>query len=83
GYIYAHNKIDEFSGVVCNNGCWIDGEGIYNIHTIHASYQFANVMDMENFNIYLGAYYSILDREGDKKNGVDSDVRCGGGVCFK
>ncbi|MFU1842120.1 carbohydrate porin, partial [Enterococcus faecium] len=55
GYIYAHNKIDEFSGVVCNNGCWIDGEGIYNIHTIHASYQFANVMDMENFNIYLGA----------------------------
>ncbi|WP_353055765.1 carbohydrate porin, partial [Escherichia coli] len=46
---------------MCNNGCWIDGEGIYNIHTIHASYQFANVMDMENFNIYLGAYYSILD----------------------
>lgn len=61
GYIYAHNKIDEFSGVVCDNDCWIDDEGTYNIHTIHASYQFANVMDMENFNIYLGTYYSILD----------------------
>ncbi len=56
GYIYAHNKIDEFSGVVCDNDCWIDDEGTYSIHTIHASYQFANVMDMENFNIYLGTY---------------------------
>ncbi len=46
GYIYAHNKIDEFSGVVCDNDCWIDDEGTYTIHTIHASYQFANVMDM-------------------------------------
>lgn len=27
GYIYAHNKIDEFSGVVCDNDCWIDDEG--------------------------------------------------------
>lgn len=66
GYIYAHNKIDEFSGVVCDNDCWIDDEGTYTIHTIHASYQFANVMDMENFNIYLGTYYSILDSDGDK-----------------
>ena len=83
GYIYAHNKIDEFSGVVCDNDCWIDDEGTYNIHTIHASYQFANVMDMENFNIYLGTYYSILDSDGDKIHGDDSDDRYGARVRFK
>jgi len=80
GYIYAHNKIDEFSGVVCDNDCWIDDEGTY---TIHASYQFANVMDMENFNIYLGTYYSILDSDGDKKHGDDTDDRYGARVRFK
>ncbi|EFL5746044.1 porin, partial [Escherichia coli] len=83
GYIYAHNKIDEFSGVVCDNDCWIDDEGTYSIHTIHASYQFANVMDMENFNIYLGTYYSILDSDGDKKHGDDTDDRYGARVRFK
>ena len=83
GYIYAHNKIDEFSGVVCDNDCWIDDEGTYTIHTIHASYQFANVMDMENFNIYLGTYYSILDSDGDKKHGDDTDDRYGARVRFK
>ncbi|EFD0468995.1 TPA: carbohydrate porin [Escherichia coli] len=83
GYIYAHNKIDEFSGVVCNNGCWIDGEGIYNIHTIHASYQFANVMDMENFNIYLGAYYSILDSNCRYSNCDITDDRYGARLRFK
>ena len=53
------------------------------IHTIHASYQFANVMDMENFNIYLGTYYSILDSDGDKKHGDDTDDRYGARVRFK
>ncbi|EIH9885634.1 carbohydrate porin, partial [Escherichia coli] len=50
---------------------------------IHASYQFANVMDMENFNIYLGTYYSILDSDGDKKHGDDTDDRYGARVRFK
>ncbi|KUS76709.1 carbohydrate porin [Escherichia coli] len=61
----------------------IDDEGTYTIHTIHASYQFANVMDMENFNIYLGTYYSILDSDGDKKHGDDTDDRYGARVRFK
>ncbi|HBB4701157.1 TPA: carbohydrate porin, partial [Escherichia coli] len=46
-------------------------------------YQFANVMDMENFNIYLGTYYSILDSDGDKIHGDDSDDRYGARVRFK
>ncbi|MGL5455686.1 MAG: carbohydrate porin [Citrobacter telavivensis] len=83
GYIYAHNKIDDFEGVVCDDDCWINNEGTYDIHTIHASYQFANVMNMQNFNIYLGAYYSILDSDGDNVNGDDSDNRYGGRVRFK
>ncbi|MDA8478687.1 carbohydrate porin [Citrobacter sp. Awk 4] len=83
GYIYAHNKIDDFEGVVCDDDCWINNEGTYDIHTLHASYQFANVMDMQNFNIYLGMYYSILDSDGDGINGDDSDDRYGARVRFK
>lgn len=83
GYIYAHNKIDDFSGMICDDDCWINGEGTYDIHTLHASYQFANVMDMENFNIYLGAYYSVLDSDGDDVNGDESDDRYGARVRFK
>ncbi|MFH7829107.1 carbohydrate porin [Kluyvera chengduensis] len=83
GYIYAHNKIDDYSGVVCDNDCWINDEGTYDIHTIHASYQFANVMDMQNFNIYLGTYYSILNSDGDGYHGDGSDDRYGARVRFK
>ncbi|WP_416510050.1 carbohydrate porin [Escherichia coli] len=83
GYIYAHNKIDEFSGVVCDNDCWIDDERSYTIHTIHASYRFANVMDMENFNIYLGTYYSILDSDKMYINDSSTESRYGVRVRFK
>ena len=38
---------------------------------------------MENFNIYLGTYYSILDSDGDKKHGDDTDDRYGARVRFK
>ncbi|WNU40025.1 carbohydrate porin [Escherichia coli] len=37
----------------------------------------------ENFNIYLGTYYSILDSDGDKKHGDDTDDRYGARVRFK
>ncbi|MFP5597237.1 carbohydrate porin [Kluyvera sp. 142486] len=83
GYIYAHNKIDDYAGVVCDDDCWINDEGTYDIHTIHASYQFANVLDMQNFNIYLGTYYSILNSDGDGYNGDGSDDRYGARVRFK
>lgn len=73
GYIYAHNKIDKFNSAnyvsTCDDGCWISNVGDYDIHTIHASYLFPNVMDMKNFNIYLGAYASWIEAkptDGDK-----------------
>ncbi|MBJ5824556.1 carbohydrate porin, partial [Salmonella enterica subsp. enterica serovar Meleagridis] len=36
------------------------------IHTIHASYLFPNVMDMKNFNIYLCAYASWVESNPNK-----------------
>ncbi|MFY0304545.1 carbohydrate porin, partial [Escherichia coli] len=70
-------------GVVCDNECLIHDEGTYNIHPTHASYQSANVMDMENFNISLGTYYSILDSDGDNIHGDDSDYRYAARAPFK
>ncbi|MFU0777497.1 MAG: hypothetical protein ACFWT4_04600 [Citrobacter braakii] len=64
GYIYAHNKIDEFNGLIDHDdNDWFYNEGTYDIHTIHASYLIPNVMDMQNFNIYLGAYYSMINSD--------------------
>lgn len=82
GYIYAHNKISDYAGVICDNDCWIKGKGTYDIHTIHTSYQIPNVMNMQNFNIYLGAYYSILDSDNKFSNGSNDD-RYGARVRFK
>ncbi|PXW44801.1 raffinose porin [Klebsiella oxytoca] len=86
GYIYAHNKLDKFNSAnyvsTCDDGCWISNVGDYDIHTIHASYLFPNVMDMKNFNIYLGAYASWIEAkptDGDKHE----DSRYGGRLRFK
>ena len=80
GYIYAHNKINDFDGVVCDNDCIIQEEGTYDIHTVHASYWIRNVMNMENFNIYLGTYYSKI--QSDQEISTDDD-RYGARVRFK
>lgn len=85
GYIYAHNKIDQFnlSGInaTCDQNCAILFPGRYNIHTIHSSWQLPNIMDMPNFNIYLGAYASWLDSYAEKTGGADK--RYGARVRFK
>ncbi|MRS17227.1 porin [Enterobacteriaceae bacterium RIT691] len=80
GYIYAHNEVDEYAGVSCDDDCWFKDAGTYDIHTVHASYQIPNVMDMQNFNIYLGAYWSKL--QGDS-SADSNDDRYGGRVRFK
>ena len=85
GYIYAHNKIDKFnmSGVSaeCDGDCAILTPGRYDIHTIHTSWQLPNIMDMPNFNIYLGAYASWLDSSAAKSG--NTDERYGARVRFK
>lgn len=77
GYIYAHNKIDEFNNsnfMRNDNGDYaFDGAGKYSVHTVHTSYLIPNIMDMQNFNLYLGAYASMLDTaESTHDNGDDT-----------
>lgn len=85
GYIFAHNKIDRFNmaGVSadCDSDCAILAPGRYDIHTIHTSWQLPNIMDMPNFNIYLGAYASWLESSA-AQTGSD-DQRYGARVRFK
>ncbi|HBW4930392.1 TPA: carbohydrate porin [Klebsiella pneumoniae] len=86
GYIYAHNKIDSFNTADfianCDDNCWIADPGNYDIHTIHASYLFPNVMNMKNFNIYLGAYASWIEANPSNGDGQE-DSRYGGRLRFK
>ncbi len=85
GYIYAHNTIDDYAGLIKHDDDdWIYNEGTYDIHTIHASYLIPDVMNMKNFNIYLGAYYSMINSDNDNaKNHTDNDDRYGARVRFK
>lgn len=82
GYIFAHNKINDYAGIICDNDCWIKNAGTYNIHTFHTSYKIPDVLDMKNFTIYLGAYYSLLD-SGDTLSQGNDDDRYGARVRFK
>lgn len=80
GYIFAANYIKTFNPNYRDNG-EISAKGKYKLHTINASYLISNVMDMDNFNIYLGTYLSRLER--DEKQGGGNDNRYGARVRFK
>lgn len=86
GYIYAHNDIKEFntSGIAANIDNPLSEPGKYDIHTIHTSYLIPNIMDMKNFNLHLGAYFSMLEANAENKiaNG-DNDQRYGVRARFK
>lgn len=86
GYIYAHNNIKQFntSGINADINNPLSEPGKYDIHTIHTSYQIPNIMDMKNFNLYLGAYVSMLEANAENKiaNG-DNDQRYGVRARFK
>ncbi|RWR03276.1 porin [[Pantoea] beijingensis] len=85
GYIYAHNNIDQFNmkgiSANCDSDCMILAPGRYDIHTLHTSWQLPNIMDMPNFNIYLGAYASWMDSSATQTG--RNDERYGGRVRFK
>lgn len=85
GYIYAHNNIDKFNmaGMAsdCDSDCAILAPGKYDIHTLHASWHLPDIMDMPNFNIYLGAYASWLESPTVKTGNTDD--RYGARVRFK
>lgn len=80
GYIYAKNDVQEFN--VNNIDVSSDSDfilGKYDINTVHASYRIRNVMEMDNFDVYLGAYWS---RIGVDETNNDED-RYGARVRFK
>lgn len=85
GYVYAHNTIDDYAGLIKHDDDdWIYNEGTYDIHTIHASYLIPNVMNMKNFNVYLGAYYSMINSDNSNADGyTENDDRYGARVRFK
>lgn len=70
GYIYAHNDIKSYALNSENdiNNEIIFGPGKYDIHTLYTSYELPDILDIDNFKIYLGAYYSTID-------GKDIDVK--------
>lgn len=78
GYIYAKNDVKAFNVNnidVKNASDFILGK--YNIHTVHSSYRIRNVMDMDNFDVYLGAYWSriSIDESHDDKDRYGARVR--------
>lgn len=81
GYIFANNDIKKFNPENRIKDGHINNKGKYKIHTVNASYLINNVLDMDNFNIYLGTYYSLLDRS--KSHGDNTDDRYGARVRFK
>jgi len=85
GYIYAHNKISNFNAAgvngECGNDCAILAPGKYDIHTIHSSWQVPDIMNMPNFNIYLGAYASWLNSSSEEDS--SNQPRYGARLRFK
>ncbi|AIN64205.1 carbohydrate porin [Providencia stuartii] len=84
GYIYAHNDIKSYA---LNYDSDIDNEvifgpGKYDIHTLYTSYELPNILDMDNFKIYIGAYYSVIDGKDIEVKNSDKD-RYGSRVRFK
>ncbi|MBL1376418.1 carbohydrate porin [Zobellella iuensis] len=55
GYIYGRNKIDEAAAG------FEYLEGTQKSNTVYTSYRFDNVLDLDNFGILLGAYWSDFD----------------------
>lgn len=54
GYIYASNEYDS---------AWANGD--VSVSTGYASYEFTNVLDVEDFSVLLGTYYTTLDNKTD------------------
>ncbi len=78
GYIYARNDIRDFNPEYIKNPSNDNSlnavPGKYDLHTVFASYEIPKILDLDNYKIYLGAYYSKIN--ADKKemiSGRDDD----------
>ncbi|MGJ3347862.1 carbohydrate porin [Morganella sp. Je.2.23] len=86
GYIYAHNDIKSYQVVNSADDSKYDilYPGKYNIHTVFMSYELPDILGMDNFKTYLGAYYSHINGKDDMTivDSKDND-RYGARVRFK
>lgn len=64
GYVYATNEYEnkEFSG-------WAEGD--VNVSTWYGSYQFSNVLEIEDFSVLLGTYFTSVSSKLEGKMGVN------------
>ncbi|WP_417330145.1 carbohydrate porin [Halomonas cupida] len=80
GYIHARNEIDDVKPG-SNDDDVISLPGKYSIDTLYTSYHFADVLDIKDLGIYLGAYYSTI--EHDEVDNLDDADRYGARLRFK
>lgn len=80
GYIHARNEIDDVKPI---NGEEVvfSTPGRYDIDTLYTSYHFADVLNIEDLSIYLGAYFGRIDHH--QIDNLDNADRYGGRVRFK
>ncbi|WP_118984422.1 carbohydrate porin [Photorhabdus sp. CRCIA-P01] len=85
GYIYAHNNIKAFNtdDTTAHINHPFSEPGKYDINTIHMSYQIPSIMNMKNFNLYLGAYISMLEANANNKITNNNNRRYGARARFK
>ncbi|WP_185827544.1 carbohydrate porin [Halomonas nitroreducens] len=69
GYIHADNEIGEVNPAADPEA--VTPEGNYTADTIYTSYHFPDVLGIEDFHTYLGAFYSMIDHDA---NGDLSDA---------
>lgn len=75
GYVWAENDYE--SKKVSS---YLDGK--VNVDTVYASYEFADVLQVEDFSIYLGAYHTKID-DKTAQQAVYEDKDTGVRVRFK
>ncbi|MFB2832328.1 carbohydrate porin [Aeromonas jandaei] len=79
GYIHALNNI-ESANVANQSADFSKMLGRHTVNTAYTSYKIPNVLNLSNFDMYLGAYWSQLKVD---QNNVDNINRYGGRVRFK
>lgn len=77
GYIYAENDIDDVKPGASMKD--ITPAGVNKSSTLYSSYRFANVLGINQFDTYVGAYYSEVDHD----NGATETDRYGARVRLK
>ncbi|QTF91929.1 carbohydrate porin [Halomonas sp. BM-2019] len=80
GYIHARNEIDDVKPG-SNGDFELSVPGKYTVDTLYTSYRFPDVLNVENFDVYLGAYYSQIDHK--EIDNLDDADRYGGRLRFK